>query len=455
MNEIQVRIPANLVPQLLTEIHRPARREPVVFGLASHANTATRDLILLRELVIPPEAAFLPSSGHGARWSGAYNIELLNKALEKQLGVFIFHAHGRTHDVRMSGDDLTSADALLPRFQLVFPERPHGSIVFGEESVDGVLLMPNASKTTNRFNVRLIDGHRIHTWPLPNASVADRLLLQHQPLTISPLLRALLRNVVVAVVGISGGGSQVVAHLAALGIGEIIAIDNQCADESNRFATPNLGWLDALLSLRKVTSAKLRAWLVNRHVKFTAVPFRLPEKSALEALKRADIIIGCVNNLHARADIVELAWRYCIPYIDIGLRIIAKDNAGTDPNPLIAFPGNLFTALPGKACLWCTDFLTKAKLDAETGGLGRSYLKDSSDRDVLVSCFNGTLAAEAVAEALRLITGMDTRREHKRQYDGFTGTLLEMSSNRKQNCPRCTADLAAGNPIWRPIHQPR
>lgn len=451
MNDIQVRIPADIVPKLLAEIHRPGRREPVVFGLASHAQTATRDLILLRELVVPPESAFLPSSGHGARWSGAYNIELLNRALAKQLGIIIFHAHGHSHNVRMSGDDLTSADALLPRFQLVFPERPHGSIVFGEESVDGVLLMPNASKTTNRFNVRMIDGHRIHTWPLPKATVADRLLLQHQPLTVSPLLRALLRNVVVAVVGISGGGSQVVAHLAALGVGEIIAIDNQHADESNRFATPNLGWLDALLNLRKVTSAKFRAWLVNRQVKFTAVPFRLPEKPALEALKRADIIIGCVNNLHARADLMELAWRYCVPYIDIGLRLITKDNADTDPKPLVVFPGNLFTALPGMACLWCTDFLTKAKLGAETGGLGRSYLKDPSNRDALVSCFNGTLAAEAVSEALRLITGLDTRREQRRQYDGFTGTLLQMSSNRNQNCPRCAVDLAAGDPVWRPI----
>lgn len=151
---------------------------------------------------------------------------------------------------------------------------------------------------------------------------------------------------------------------------------------------------------------------------------------------------------------MELAWRYCIPYIDIGLRLITKDNADTDPKPLSAFPGNLFTALPGKACLWCTDFLTEAKLSAETGGLGRSYLKDSSGRNALVSCFNGTLAAEAAAEALRLITGLDTRRECRRQYDGFTGTLLEMSSNRNKYCPRCATDLSAGDPVWRPLHQP-
>jgi molybdopterin/thiamine biosynthesis adenylyltransferase len=310
--------------------------------------------------------------------------------------------------------------------------------------------MPNASKTVDRFSVRLIEDHHLQTWPMPSASIADRLLLARQPLTVTPLLRALLARTVVAVVGLSGGGSQVIAHLAALGFGEIIGIDDQRADDSNRLATPHLGWLDALLRIPKVAAAKFRVWLINRHVTFTGVQARVPEKHALEALKRADIIIGCVNNLHARADLNDLAWRYCIPYIDIGLRMIT-DESVQDPSPLTAFPGNLFAAIPGGACLWCTNFLTEAKLQLETGGRGRSYLQDAAGRDALVSCFNGTLAAEAAAEALRLITGLDSHRERRRQYDGFTGSLLEMSIARKQTCSLCNSILAAGDPVWQPI----
>jgi molybdopterin/thiamine biosynthesis adenylyltransferase len=452
MNNIQVRIPAHVAPTLLAEIHRPSRREPVVFGLVSHATTAARHLILVRELVVPPESAFLPSTGHGARWSGAYTIGLLNRALEKQLGIFIFHAHGRSRSVQMSGDDLASANTLLPKFQLVAPERPHGSLVFGEGSVDGVILMPDRTAMNNHFTVRLLHRRHIDTWPLPPADLAEYQLLNHQPLTLTPLLRSILRRFIVAVVGVSGGGSQLAAHLAALGVGEIIAIDDQTTDESNRFATPQLGWLDALFRFRKTTSARIRCWFIDRRVTFTAVPFRVPEQKALDALKRADLIVGAVNNLHARADLMELAWRYCIPYVDIGLRILTKEGA-PDPKPLVAFPGNLFTAVPGCACMWCTEFLTEKKLSAETGGLGRSYLKDSSDRAVLVSPFNGTMAAEAAAEVLRLVTGLDDRREQRHQYDGFLGTLLEMSSTSQPDCPRCASHLAAGDPIWRPIAQ--
>lgn len=378
-------------------------------------------------------------------------IEVLNRALGQQLGLFIFHAHPGAKTVAMSDDDLASAGELLPRFQLLLPERPHGSIVFGVQSAAGTILMPGQDDAVDQFSVRTIDDHEIRTWPLPEATSADYLLLARQPLTDSPLLRKLLKRTVVAVVGLSGGGSQVVSHLAALGVGEIIAIDDQRADQSNRMATPNLGWIDALFRVHKVTAAKWRVWVANRNVAFTGVRARVPQESALRALKRADIIVGCVNNLHARADLNEIAWRYLIPYIDIGLRLITDERAPEDPRPLVGIPGNHFTAIPGRPCLWCSEFLTESKLESETEGRGRSYLQDPEGRDALVSPFNGTLASEAAAEALRLIAGMSYRAASRRQYDGFSGTLLELSVTRRESCTLCKSVLAAGDPIWQPI----
>ena len=379
-------------------------------------------------------------------------IDLLNRALQQQLGLFIFHAHPNQKLVKMSDDDLASAGDLLPRFQLVQPQRPHGSVVFGDQSIAGAVLMPHTDDPVDRFSLRIIQDHEIRTWPLPEAPAAEYLLFTRQALTDNPLLRSLLKRTVVAVVGLSGGGSQVVPYLAALGIGEIIAIDDQRADQSNRLATPNLGWIDALFGIHKVTAAKWRSWLINHHVKYTGIRARVPETRAQEALKRADIIIGCVNNLHARSDLNEIAWRYCIPYIDIGLRLITDEHAPDDPRPLSGIPGNQFKAIPGGPCLWCTEFLTDSKLQHETGGRGRSYLQDAAGRNALVAPFNGTLASEAAAEVLRLITGISYSQESRRQYDGFAGTLHEFSVTRKANCPLCSAVLAAGDPIWQPIY---
>ena len=78
MTSVQVRIPLGLAGRLIQEVHRPGPREAVVFALAGHADTGDKRLVLIRDLVVPPESAFLPSHGHGARWSGSYMIELLN-----------------------------------------------------------------------------------------------------------------------------------------------------------------------------------------------------------------------------------------------------------------------------------------------------------------------------------------------------------------------------------------
>jgi molybdopterin/thiamine biosynthesis adenylyltransferase len=448
MSNVQIRIQSDLSERLLEEIHRPGPRERVVFGLARHANAGDRRLVLIRDVVVPPESAFLPSHGHGARWKGSYMIELLNRALAENLGLFIFHAHGRSKSVQMSGDDRQSATQLLPKFQLVAPRRPHGSIVLGERAAAGMILMPDEDTVTENFTVRFLDD-ALETWPHPSASLEDLTLFDRQPLTDGAVIRRVLRDAIVAVVGLSGGGSQVVSQLATFGIGEIIGIDDQRVDYSNLFATSTFAWLDARLHIRKTTAMKLRTWLINRRVRFTPVCARIPEPRAVDELKRADLIIACVNNLHARADANELAWRFCIPYIDVGLILTVDERDVVRPKRLNAISGNVFTMLPGGPCLWCTGFVSQEKLDRETGGRGRPYLRSGSeDERAYVAAFNGTLASEAAAEILRLLVGIRRRSEAKRIYDGFSGTLLECAVKRSQTCDLCSSALAAGDPTW-------
>ena len=447
MNSVEIRVPAHLVEQLLVEVRRPLPYEAIVFAFASHARINGRNLVLVREIVVPPRSAFLSSNGHGARWSGAYSMELLNQATEKGLGVLWFHSHGDDPKVRMSADDLASAGQLLPRFQMMIPGRPHGSIVLGQESVDGLVALPGSERVFTKPRLRLIDGSGLKTWPLREGKLNERLLAQRQPLTISGYQKKFLKQSVVAVVGMSGGGSQVVPYLATFGVGEIIGIDYQQIDAGNCATSPNMTRLDSALHLRKTTAAKIRCALINPSVKFTSVSGRVPDALVVNALKRSDIIVGCVNNLHARSDLNEIAWRFCIPYVDIGLAL-TTDPDDEEPRTLSRISGNLFTLVPGGPCLWCADFLTRKKLASETAGRGRSYLQGTEQTDAFVASLNGTLASEAASEVLRLLIGFGIRREARRQFDGMRGTILEMSVSKRANCENCNFVLAAGNPLW-------
>lgn len=451
-SSVQLRIPSHLWGPIWKELRRPSAHEPVVFGLVSHGQTPTNTLILVRELVFPPPPAFVRASDHGAKWTGAYNIALLNEAGERGLGIVILHYHPGTTGVRLSGDDDQSARQLLPAFQMVVPGRPHGSVVLGDCSAAGLMLLPDKSAPVGHVTLRFF-ADRVTTFPLPRARPEDLLLQRRQPLVAAVVSKSLLRNAKVAVVGLSGGGTQVATHLAALGVGEIIGIDKQRVASDNLVATDGFGWADVLFRRGKTAAVRSKVWWINRNVRFTPVNALVPEKTAIEALKGADVIIGCVNNLNARADLQDIAWRYCIPYVDIGLGLYPVD-PDDGSSEIAAISGNVFTAVPGGACLWCTGFLTEKKLEMEGGGANRSYLRTKlalqkgQQTAAYVTSFNGVLAGLAVSDVLQLLLGYSPSLSIRKQYDAFSGTVSEVLVGRNPDCPRCSSVLAAGEPLW-------
>jgi len=163
----------------------------------------------------------------------------------------------------------------------------------------------------------------------------------------------------------------------------------------------------------------------------------------MNALKRCDIVVGCVDNYHARADLQELAWRYLIPYVDIGA-LIRPAKTG------ITIGGHVGTFVPGSFCQWCIGFLSQAKLEAETHGRPRSYF-EASDKEAQVVSFNGLLASQAVSEVLQLITGFARADDDLvvKKFDGLQGTLTEWSVKKRPGCERCSAALSGGDPVWR------
>jgi hypothetical protein len=334
---------------------------------------------------------------------------------------------------------------------MVIPGRPHGSVVLGETSTAGFILLPNTHDFVDHFQLRFF-SESMTTLPRPEANAAD-FLHCGRPLVNDIVSRSLLRNTTIAVVGLSGGGSQVAAQLAAHGVGEIIGIDEQRITRDNTFATDEFGWAAVLLRHRKTASVRSNVRRINRSVRFTAVNALVPERVTLDALKRADLIVGCVNNLNARGDLQEIAWRYCIPYVDIGLGHYPRDT-DDEMSEIAAISGNVFSAVPGAPCLWCTGFLTDQKLQQQAGGANRSYLRSrlrvhrKQESGVYVASFNGVLAGLAVSSVLQLILGYAQMLPIRRQYDGLSGTVLEVEVKKNPACPKCAAVLAAGDPLW-------
>jgi ThiF family protein len=188
---------------------------------------------------------------------------------------------------------------------------------------------------------------------------------------------------------------------------------------------------------------------------------RLPELQALEALKTADVIVGCLDNLHARADLQELSWRFLIPYVDVGVNIRAINDPEPDC-PHVSIGGNVLTLIPGGFCMWCCGFLSKEKLDAELAGPNRNYFENRAGEAQVVS-LNGVAASQAVTEVLQLLTGFagnglrradvalvgqPTLQRGFRKLDGVRGTLEDWGAARRPDCKSCDSTLAAGVVAW-------
>jgi molybdopterin/thiamine biosynthesis adenylyltransferase len=443
----EIRVPAHLVAPLRAGIAWTRTRESVVFGLAGHTTLHDRTLLLVQKLIPLPADAYVAARYHGAKWPGAAMVPVLNEALAGPFGVIVFHGHPHEGAVSLSPDDRESAARLLPTFQLLLPERPHAFVVVGDDHAAGLVLQPGGERYGHVKRVRLL-GQVIADLPtkLP-ATLGPREAetFHRQELLIGGLAQARVRETKVAVVGLSGGGSHVVQQLAFIGVDEIIGIDDGCAKPSHRARVIGIEARDIRHRRPKIEIMERMVRRISRTVRFTGVNQPVPTQSAIEALKEADIVVGCVDNYHARADIQELCARFLVPYVDIGL-LIRPIDGGTG----VTIGGNVITTVPGRSCLWCLAFLTQERLDAETKGRPRSYFEGTDGQAQVVS-MNGLLASQAATEVLQLITGFaPIVDEHViKKFDGLAGTLHDWIVQPNPACPRCRAGLAAGDLVWR------
>jgi len=462
MTEIELRVPLGLGETLQDTVYKKSAHEYVAFGLVRHAYLGGRETLLLRRVVPLPDSAYRKTHSHGAMWSGAAMAPVICQAVDENLGIVIFHAHQHEGIPQLSRDDRASADQLLPVFRQRVPTRPHGSIVLSRTNAGGVVLMPGEEQPRTAITVRWY-GASISKWGReePNGARPVHPIFQRQALVFGGPGQDILQHAKVAVVGLGGGGSHVVQQLAHMGIGEIIGVDADRAERTNQHRL--IGWdrLWTWVRRRKVDLMRYLVWRIGTGSRFRSIFAKVPDPLAVEALKEADVIVGCLDNLHARLDLQDLAWRFLIPYVDIGVSIRPVEDV-QDNGPRVAIGGNIITLIPGGFCLWCCGFLSDEKLAGELNGPNRGYFRGREGEAQVVS-LNGLVASQAVSEVLQLLTGFagtgirhadvvvdpdGTDQRGFKKLNGTSGTLQEWGASQRSTCTHCSGTLARGAVMW-------
>jgi hypothetical protein len=277
--------------------------------------------------------------------------------------------------------------------------------------------------------------------------------------------QATLNSSTVAIVDAGGGGSHVIQQLLYSGSGKIIVIDPDIYANSNRHRLVSAERKD--IGRPKVDIFHRLARRIGFGGRVHRVRAAIPDSEAIQALLKADVIVGCVDTLFTRADLQEIASRYLIPYVDIGTTIRPlPDATGADSRVVIS--GNVLSFIPGSFCMWCSGFLSDEKLMEEQNGPTRGYFEKNNQEAQVIS-FNGLVASQAVTEVLQLLTGFRGAGLRKadlevpgsgvlrgyKKFDGVAGSLTEWGAIRRPNCPHCKETLAAGDVILEPVRRTR
>ena len=454
MTTVDLRIPADLYQALHNDV--AGSREWAGYLLCGIRH-GSPDLLLGREWHPVPVAQQVTGIGHGFSWHPDFDVQMLNKLQRDNQAAVVIHYHGG-RSPRPSHDDTATAKSLMTFLSGEAPGRPHAFAVLGDKAISGIIYA--SGTTAGALGTVRIVGSWLDDWkpapgpPAPSSTERyDRLVRG-----FGREAHSRLRGTRIGVIGCGGGASHVIQQLAYLGVGSLTLVDADRVEMTNlnrligavpprnrrTLAERLLGGGHGDIGRPKAEVMARMANAIDDNIEVTAITEYFPTTTTLEALRRCDILIACVDRLQVRDDLNRLAKRYLIPMLDIGIEVTpGPQRAGT----IVAIPGRITKVLPDGPCLRCQGVVDDAKLQTERDGQPLGYTGASKIPDPAVVTLNGTVASAAATEVLQLVTGFAGHRAPNCGwiYDGLTGTIEQVWKHNR-GCPACQDERGRGDP---------
>jgi molybdopterin/thiamine biosynthesis adenylyltransferase/proteasome lid subunit RPN8/RPN11 len=450
---VDLRLPGDLHDALLADV--AGRTEWAGYVLCGVLR-GDREILLGREWCPVPAAMQLVGTGHGFSWHPDFDVQMLNRMQREGLAGVVVHYHGGSKP-RLSGDDRATSASLMPFLSAEARARPHAFAVLGDRAISGSVYRDGAEIGTLGA-VRVV-GTWLDNWPTsrtaepPADERYDRLIRGFGAQAFGRL-----RQARIGVVGGGGGAAHVLQQLAYLGVGAIILVDADRVDLTslNRLigALPHRRHrtlFDRLLGRGKGDVGNLKVDVMTRMVKaidpgieIAPYPEFFPTEATVEALRRCDLIVACVDRLQVRDDLNRFSKRFLIPMIDVGIEITPDRSK---PGAVEAISGRVTKVLPAGPCLRCQGIIDDDKLVAERGGQPLGYTGAAGIPDPAVVTLNGIVASAAATEVLQQLTGFAgvSAPNCGWIYDGLTGTI-ERAAKIYRGCDACKYERGLGDP---------
>ncbi len=380
---------------------------------------------LARKLFIAREGIDYIPGKYGYRALTAEFVARVSGYCSKnKLAYFAIHNHGGEGSVGFSEDDYASHKRGYPALLDINKGVPVGALVFAKGAVAGEIWTRAGVEILDNMVVVGMNHERL--FPSPQAIPAELEEVYHrQSLMFGPKGQQILKGAKVGIIGMGGVGSLVNEWVSRLGVGEIVAIDYDKLEPSNRSRVVGSTWFDApeqllnssipwmrrlgaRLSRFKVHIGRRVALTANPAIKYEAVVGSISQESVALKLKDADYIFLCADSMESRLVFNALVHQYLIPGVEIGSKVQVAPATGAITDIFCATRPVI--PQPNGGCLWCNQLINPSKLQEEAISKEQlkqqKYVADEAVGAPSVITLNALGAAQAANEFLFSMVGL-------------------------------------------------
>ncbi len=333
--------------------------------------------LLARELFIARDGVDYVAGRTGYRMLTArFVADHARQCRNQGLAYLAVHNHGGIDSVAFSDTDLASHQRGYPALLDILNGPPVGALVFARRAVAGELWIRNGDRIPLREG-RVVGRSIDRLYPSPRTAPAyAESIYDRQVRLFSGIGQALLRNTKVGVIGVGGVGSWVVANLAHLGVGQIVAADPDRIEATNlprvlgatrfqaRTFLTRYGWLERIgrrLATQKVEIARRVARRASPRVDIDCSARDIVDDATARRFRDCDYIFLAADTHQARCVFNALVHQFLIPGVQIGTRIRHCDDSGELHDVFV----NVRPVTPDFGCFWCAELIDGRQLQME------------------------------------------------------------------------------------------
>lgn len=333
-------------------------------------------------------------------------VRAFQHAEQTKQGFWFVHSHPENCTEFSGADDATEPALFASAYIRIEGAIPHGSLVFPERGAPFGRMWLGDGTTQLLDRIRLI-GRRWRFYDRADGDETIPEFFNRQVRAFGPDMQKLLGKLHIGVVGCGGTGSAVCQQLIRLGVGRISVFDGQRFERSNvnrvygSLLSDDGAWKVGIVE-REAASIGLKT-VIHRY------PGSIYREQVARRLAEVDIIFGCTDDEYGRSILNEVALRYAIPLLDMGVKI------SSEHQKIESVIGRVTTVQPGHACLHCRGRITSKGIAADAFRAAQpaaadalaaeGYAPELGDPAPAVISFTTPVASMAVNEMLHRLTG--------------------------------------------------